>query len=328
MRRLSGFTLIELLAVIAIIAILAALIFPVYGRAKDSANRSDDMAAMNQLRTALQLYYTDQGGYPPALLGYATLYTSGPNLGQVIPADKTQSYLFPKRVTDLNVFQPAYNRFTFDARTTAVYPRRDPRNIGTAVGDLNGDGILSAADDDCNSRQAYGPGNGLVAANYGANDGIGIDPPVLYFYNISGYDIAQVPDSAEIDNVDPNSPYGCLYGGSARPRYLGTQGKRYELRYSLFWTEWGGTTGNSGDDPRQLGYGFPPDDTVITWNSYFRDLDRAGKPVGSRDIVLYLGGSAKMFPSNLLNERSWRTDVTPSSVAAPTGTKGGNPTAN
>ena len=87
MKKTKGFTLMELLAVIAIIAILSAIIVPVFMRAKHAAKKNADISSMNELRTALQLYYTDFGSYPPALLGYTTLYTSGPNAGNVIPAD-------------------------------------------------------------------------------------------------------------------------------------------------------------------------------------------------------------------------------------------------
>src|SRR5580700_9011458 len=88
MKLNKGFTLIELLVVIAIIAILAAIIFPVYSRVKDSAYRSSDMANMNSIRTALQMYRADQGGYPPALLGYATGYSNfAPSAADIVPAN-------------------------------------------------------------------------------------------------------------------------------------------------------------------------------------------------------------------------------------------------
>ena len=75
--RLRAFSLVELLTVIAIITILVAIAFPVFARAKVAAMRSSDSSNMNSLRTALQLYNADQGGFPPALLGYVSPYQSG-----------------------------------------------------------------------------------------------------------------------------------------------------------------------------------------------------------------------------------------------------------
>ncbi|MEX2243792.1 MAG: type II secretion system protein [Fimbriimonadaceae bacterium] len=301
MRRVLAFTLIEMLVVIAIIAILTAIIVPVYSRAKDSALRSDDMASMNQLRSALQLYLTDQGGYPPQLLGYVTLYTSGPMAGNVIPANDLKSYLFPKRVGSLNTFQPAYNRFAPLDTTLGYYPTQDSRAVGSApVMDLDGDGDVDGADDLPFARQAFGP----PAAGYDyANDPSGVAmclgggiacPPAnkALFYNVSGYDVAFVPDGA-----DSNRP---------------------ELRYTLFWTGYAfdldgdGVRGSSFDDPRQMGYDSPPDDTIITWNSYFRNYQNNGVPLQqNREILLFVGGSAKPADANGVYNRSWRYEVNP-----------------
>lgn len=108
------------------------------------------------------------------------------------------------------------------------------------------------------------------------------------FYKVSGYDVA--PTRPE----DPT---------------------RWALRYTLFWSELAvpaepclTAPGGANDSPRQLGYTDPPEDTVITWNSFFRDYDTAGNPTrpGKRDIVLFLGGAARPMDSVDVAERSWQ----------------------
>src|SRR3954465_14115366 len=54
-----GFTLIELLVVIAIIAILAAILFPVFGRARENARRSSCQSNMKQIGIGLMQYVQD-----------------------------------------------------------------------------------------------------------------------------------------------------------------------------------------------------------------------------------------------------------------------------
>ena len=58
-NRRKGFTLIELLVVIAIIAILAAILFPVFGRARENARRSTCQSNMKQLGLAFAQYTQD-----------------------------------------------------------------------------------------------------------------------------------------------------------------------------------------------------------------------------------------------------------------------------
>jgi prepilin-type N-terminal cleavage/methylation domain-containing protein len=292
MKLNKGFTLIELLVVIAIIAILAALIFPVYARVKDSAYRSSDMSNMNAIRTALQLYRTDQGGYPPQILGYATGYSNfAPSSADVVPANlvanaspwtQNSAFLYPKRIISFTVLQPAYDRVTNTITSQAVWPIGTPPPTG---------------------NQAMGPQNTVERCADIVQPGEADNGPTLvddYFYNVDGYDVGNVR----------------VPGGPASVT-------RNELRYTLFWSQYTVPTscnpptfdsptpsvaGSASDDPRQLGYSDPPETTVITWDSFFRDYDSNGIPTrsGKRDIVLFLGGSAKPMDSLDVSQQGWQ----------------------
>lgn len=60
--RRKGFTLIELLVVIAIIAILAAIMFPVFGRARENARRANCQSNLKQILIGFKMEAQDNDG--------------------------------------------------------------------------------------------------------------------------------------------------------------------------------------------------------------------------------------------------------------------------
>ena len=248
------------------------------------------MSAMNSIRTAIQLYHDDQGGYPPALLGYISPYDYQ-NGVTVVPADQYRGSIFPKRVTSLDTLRGGLNRSPYGLMVPATWPQVDTRPLGSApILDLNGDGSLTSADDLPLARQAYGslysgtPEYYLKdpAATPNINQSTSTDANTVgRFYAVSGYDVGP----AKFAN-------GTIFN---------------ELHYTLFWTGNGVGAGSVNDDPRQLGYSDPPDRTVVTWNTYYRDYtNNLLVPGGSKDLVLFLGGSARPLDSKQMSERSWR----------------------
>ncbi len=66
----KGFTLIELLVVIAIMMILSSVVTVSLASAKAKARDARRLHDLDQIRTALDLYYTDHGYYPGVACGW------------------------------------------------------------------------------------------------------------------------------------------------------------------------------------------------------------------------------------------------------------------
>ncbi len=83
-RSRPAFTLIELLVVIAIISILAAILFPVFGRARENARRTSCLSNMKQIGIAMNMYTQDYDErLPEPGLGGVFRNSSNTSLGQL-----------------------------------------------------------------------------------------------------------------------------------------------------------------------------------------------------------------------------------------------------
>ena len=65
-RAQRGFTLIELMIVVAIIAILAGILIPNFVNARASAQTAACESNLQEIATAMELYYADNQAYPTA----------------------------------------------------------------------------------------------------------------------------------------------------------------------------------------------------------------------------------------------------------------------
>jgi len=66
LRSVKGFTLVELVMVMVIIGLLAAIIVPKFTSQKDQAGIAATKANLENLRTAIALYYAQEEDWPSA----------------------------------------------------------------------------------------------------------------------------------------------------------------------------------------------------------------------------------------------------------------------
>jgi prepilin-type N-terminal cleavage/methylation domain-containing protein/prepilin-type processing-associated H-X9-DG protein len=139
LRRRQAFTLIELLVVIAIIAILAAILFPVFGRARESARLSACNSNLRQLGLAAHMYATDYDEWFPCDYYPCNSATTHMRLvAQITPYVKSMGIMYCPSVKRISQWLPdfdntpanqaagniSYYYYSFDQVLSTVSPPR------------------------------------------------------------------------------------------------------------------------------------------------------------------------------------------------------------
>jgi prepilin-type N-terminal cleavage/methylation domain-containing protein/prepilin-type processing-associated H-X9-DG protein len=134
-----AFTLIELLVVIAIIAILAAILFPVFGRAREAARKTVCTSNLRQLGLAAHMYAQDYDEMLPCdYYACNSSWTHSRLVGQVRPYIKNMDILYCPSSRKLGQWMPdfvpteankaagniSYYCFSYDQVPSTVTPGR------------------------------------------------------------------------------------------------------------------------------------------------------------------------------------------------------------
>ena len=99
LKKHAGFTLIELLVVVAIISLLSSIVMASLNSARVKARDAKRLTELRELAKAFELYYDDNGFYPPnpPLAGNYS-WSSWNNWSSIIPA----SYISKVPVDPIN----------------------------------------------------------------------------------------------------------------------------------------------------------------------------------------------------------------------------------
>lgn len=122
-----GFTLIELLVVVAIIAILAAILFPVFGRARENARRTSCASNLKQIGLGWIQYAQD---YDETVIGVRSGGFGSPGFDWarlIEPYTKSRQILFcPSHVTFSSTTQGTTYTYNFNVAhdVAALAPRK------------------------------------------------------------------------------------------------------------------------------------------------------------------------------------------------------------
>jgi general secretion pathway protein G len=151
-KSVSGFTIVELLIVIIVIGILATLTVVAYNGVQTRSanlNRKTDLSAVSK---ALDLYFLDNGRYPPVVGGFAGQTCISPGGWNCWGAGTTNRIL----PTQYQAVMPQDPKYVDDGKA-CDFPNPHGSRLYGYVTDTNGTGYILAT---------YMPGLATTDRNY------------------------------------------------------------------------------------------------------------------------------------------------------------------
>jgi len=119
----KGFTLIELLVVMTIIAVLAGLALVSYQGARKTARDGKRKTDLEQIRSALEMCYSDDNEYPDSIVSDVTCNISANTYLEVVPSDS------------LSDRQYGYNRISDVSYTLCAALETESGSVPSGCGD-------------------------------------------------------------------------------------------------------------------------------------------------------------------------------------------------
>lgn len=160
-RRSKGFTLIELLVVISIISLLSSIVLSALNSARHKADDAWRLATLNNIQTALELYYQDHGYYP-----FGTAFSPWSKPGICAPLSNTANW----RNCDTTHGDPMTDLIAGKYISQTVFGA-DQRDGFSSGGYLSGgftgsSGFVYCSGNVHGNCSAYGPVPGTSATGY------------------------------------------------------------------------------------------------------------------------------------------------------------------
>ena len=188
----SAFTLIELLVVIAIIAILAAILFPVFGRARENARRASCQSNLKQIGLGFQQYAQDYDGWT---MGSGVFVR--PNGGGGAYYHSWPSILFPYVKSDQLFSCPSGEEAKTNRAVLGPASTRTYCGLAQSDGSMS-DGDLDVFDQAMKGKLSYGM-NAILSTSWTTPgfDSIGSSPTVSNW--------APGPNGAKTGYLNPRS---------------------------------------------------------------------------------------------------------------------------